>query len=145
MLTPSELAERFPYAHYHPEWRLVTWHPDGVLDNERVDRAVEFLEMAEKFEGESFDRFIDMSGYSEIQVDLDHLVRVARRRRGYRGRRVKLAFYAMRLISLAIARLYQEVLMGSRLEVAIFRDRAVAAKWLGVPESILQKPKRHLV
>jgi hypothetical protein len=105
IFTPADLARRFPYASYHQDHRLVPWHPDGVLDNERADEVIEFIELAEKFEGQSFDRFTDMTGYSEIRIDLDHLVRLARRRRNYRGPRVKSAFYAVRLISLAIARM----------------------------------------
>ena len=141
MLTSAELTKRFPYAHHHADYCLVTWHPDGVLDNERADRAVDFMELAEKLEGKSFNRYIEMTGYSGMQIDPHHIVRLARRRRRYRGPRVKSAFYAERLISLTIARMYQELMEGSRLEVCIFRDRAAAAEWLGVPENILHQRK----
>jgi len=76
------------------------------------------------------------------EVGLDHVVRLARRRhKSYRGPPVKSAFYAVRVISLTIARLYEELMQGSRIQVRTFRDCAAAAKWLGVPTVILQPPK----
>jgi hypothetical protein len=143
MLITTELTKRFPYACFHPDWRLLTWYPTGVLDNERADQVIEFLEWAEKSDGMPFSRYTDMTGYSHIQIDLDHIVRLARRRRRYRGPKIKSAFYATRLISLAIARMYQELMVGSHIEVCIFRDRAAAAAWMGVPESVLRLQKKN--
>jgi len=102
---------------------------------------VEFIELAEKFERRSFNRYIDMSGFSRIQIGLDHVVRIARRRQRYKGSPVKSAIFAVRLISVNVARMYQELMNGSHIEVGVFRDRAVAAEWLGVPATILQPPK----
>jgi hypothetical protein len=141
MLDSDTLRELFPHACFHADWRLVTWFPEGVLDNERADRAVEFLESQEKIRGKPFYRYIDMTGYSRLQVGLDHIVRVARRRRRYAGPPVKSAFFAVRLISLSIAHMYEELMERSRIEVCTFRDRAAAAEWLGVPVTILQPPK----
>ena len=141
MFTRVELTRRFPCAHFHDDWHLVTWFPDGVLDDERADRVVEFIELAEVIEGQPFHRFTDMSGYARIQISLDHVVRIARRRRSYKGPPVKSAFYAVRLIAVSVARMYQELMEGTQIEVGVFRDRAVAAEWLGVPATILQPPK----
>jgi hypothetical protein len=141
MLISTELTEHFPYAQFHPDWHLVTWYPTGVLDNERSDKLIDFLELAEKAGGEPFNRYTDMCGYSRVQIDLDHIVRLARRRRRYRGPKVKSALSAVRLISLTIARMYQELMAETRIEVCIFRDRAAAAKWLDVPEWVLLRPK----
>ena len=142
MLTTESLTEQFPYAHFHPEWQLVTWHPTGVLDNARADRAVEFLKSEEQIEGASFHRFTDMTGYSRIQISLDHIVRLARRRKeSYKGPPVRSALYALRLITLSVARMYQELMEGARIQVCTFRDRGAAAEWLGVPESVLKRPK----
>ena len=139
MFDAESLSERFPFAKYHAEWKLVTWFPTGEMDNDGADRIVEFLETQEKIEGVVFDRYTDMTGIKRIQLGLDHVVRLARRRkRGYKGPPVKSAFYAMRLISLSIARMYEELMVGSDIRICTFRDRAVAAKWLGVPEAILK-------
>src|ERR1043165_5703429 len=103
MLTAETLIEQFPYARFHPEWHLVTWFPDGVLDNERADRVVDFLESEEKIERAHFHRYTDMTGYTRVQLELDHIVRLARRRQaGYRGPAVKSAIYAVRLIHLSL-------------------------------------------
>jgi len=141
MLTLDSLPKQFPAARFHAEWRLMTWHPTGILTNERADRAVELLESTEKLEGRPFHRYIDMTGYTRIKIDIDHIVRLARRRkRSYKGALVKTGFYAARLLSLSIAQMYAELLTGSRIQACIFRDRALAADWLGMPVTILQPP-----
>jgi hypothetical protein len=48
---------------------LVTWFPEGVLDNDRADRAVEFLETQEKIEGKPFYRYIDMTDIRGFKWD----------------------------------------------------------------------------
>jgi hypothetical protein len=140
MFTPAELATRFSHACYQADWGLVTWFPEGVLDNDRADWAAEFIELAEKLESRVFNRYIDMSGYSRIQISLDHVVRIARRRHSYEGPPVKSAFFAVPPTSVSVARMYQELMKGSHIEVRVFRDRAVAAEWLDVPTAILQPP-----
>jgi hypothetical protein len=47
----------------------------------------------------------------------------------------------VRLIHLSIARMYEELMEGCRIQVCTFRDRAAAAEWLGVPVGVLQRPK----
>ena len=60
------LSEKFPYARYHERWNLVSWHPVGILNDERADAVVEFLESEERnHDGFTFDRYTDMSGYRE--------------------------------------------------------------------------------
>ena len=83
-----------------------------------------------------------MSGYTQIDIGLDHIIRLARRRRkDYRGAPVRSAFYAVRLLSVGIARMYEELMCGSKIQVCTFRDRSEAASWLGVPGEILVPPK----
>ena len=144
MIRPMDqaaLAAKFPYAQFHPEAHLLTWFPTGVLDNERADRVIEFLEVQES-EGEPFHRYTDLSGYTRIQIELDHVVRLARRRRrGYQGIPIKSAFFAVRLISVSIAKMYEELMQESLIEVRTFREREAAAEWLGVPGKLLARPK----
>lgn len=137
----SSLAIRFPRAFSHPDSRLLAWFPQGVLDDDAADQVVDFLEEEESITGPGFHRFTDMTGFTRVQIALDHVVRLARRRRAYAGPPVKSAFYAVRLISLSIARMYDELLEGSSIQVCIFRDRAAAADWLGVPADLLNPPK----
>lgn len=135
------ISERFPYAQFHPEWSLVTWHPMGVLDNERADQVVEYLEQEEKPDVRPFHRYTDMTGYSRIRIGLDHIVRIALRRKRYAGPPVKSAFYAVRAVSVGVARMFEELMHGSKIQVCTFRDCAAAAHWLGVPATLLKPPK----
>jgi hypothetical protein len=138
----DEFHLRFPHAVFRPELRLITWFPSGVLDDNEADRVIEFLEAKERLPGPPFNRFTDLTGYTSIEISLDHIVRLARRRKqGYRGPRVKSAFYALRLLGVKIAALYEELMQGSRIEVSTFRDRATAAEWLGVPAQAVSAPR----
>ena len=123
---------------YHADCKLVTWTPLGTLDDELADRIVDFMESEEKIVGEPFDRFTDLSRLNRMNLSLDHVFELAKRRKkGYHGPKVKSAFYAVRLISITIARMYQELMQESEIEVGVFRDRATAAEWLGVsPERL---------
>lgn len=130
-----------PYARYHTDWRLVTWHPLGILDDEMADRVVEFVETEERIGKNPFHRYTDLAGLTRLQLGLDHVFEIAKRRqRGYGGPPVKSAFYAVRLISLCIARLYQELMHSTRIQVGVFRDRAAVAGWLSVPVEVLHPP-----
>ena len=138
---PDSAILRLPGTQYHPGCRVVTWHPRGILDDLLADRIVGFIETEERIVGKPFHRFTDLSGLERINVGLDHVFEIAqRRKKSYRGVPVKSAFYAMRLIGLSIAQMYQELMQGSAIEVGVFRDRAAAAKWLGVPVEILDPP-----
>ena len=136
----KSITERFPQARYHEAWSLVTWHPTGVLDNERADRVVDFLESEERPGDKPFHRFTDLDGYGRMRVALDHVVRIARLRRRYAGPPVRSAFYATRTVSVIISRMYEELMNGSLIEVCTFRDLDAAAHWLGVPANLLRPP-----
>jgi hypothetical protein len=142
MITTSELTKRFPFARFYPEWRLMTWNPTGVLDDKSADLVIEFMQLAEKAEPEPFNRFIDSTGFSSVEIGLAHVVRMARLRRRYRGPRVKSALHAVGPTSRKIAQLYAELMGGSRIEVRTFTARTEAAEWLGVPKQILLPPRQ---
>jgi len=127
---------------YHPTYELVTWHPRGVYDDELADRIVEFMESKERILGKPFHRFTDLTGLERVNLSLEHVFKCAeRRRKGYRGAKVKSAFFAVRMLPFSIARIYQELMQASSIDVCVFRDRAAAAEWLGVPAKILNLPK----
>lgn len=130
-----------PDVFFFPQFRLMAWHPGGVLDDARADSIVDFLESHEKYEGSCFNRYINMTGLTRIQIGLDHVVRLARRRRAlYRGQKVRSAVYAVRLIGVHVARMYEELMEGSRIEARAFRELSVVADWLEVPIEVLQTP-----
>jgi hypothetical protein len=138
----AAILKKFPDTRHHPDWNLVTWHPDGVFNDKLADRVVEFIESRERIEDEPFHRYTDMTGFTRIELRLNHIFHIARRRKqGYRGATVKSALFAVRLISLGIAQMYAEMMNGGRIHVGVFRDRASAAEWLGVPVQLLKPPK----
>jgi hypothetical protein len=71
----------------------------GILTDEQADEVVEFQESEERIrDGFIFDRYTDMSGYSRIQMSLEHVFTIAKRRRKeYRGKPVKSAFFCRAL------------------------------------------------
>jgi hypothetical protein len=141
MFTSELLAQQFPNAHYYAEWQLVTWFPIGVLDNETADHIASFLEFEEQIEGAHFNRYTDMTGHTRFEIELDHIVRLTRRRKAeYKGPPVKSALYVVKAAGLGIARMYEELMKGSQIELRVFRIREEAAEWLGVPIDILQPP-----
>jgi hypothetical protein len=52
--------------------------------------------------------------------------------------RVNSAIFSDDWISFGIARLYEELMAGTPIDVRAFHDRAEAAAWLGVPVEILK-------
>ena len=52
--------------------------------------------------------------------------------------RVKSTLFSDYWISFGIARLYEELMAGTPIDVRAFHDRAEAAAWLGVPVEILK-------
>jgi hypothetical protein len=140
MIATPSLTTRFTNAQFHADEHLLTWHPAGVFDEITASHVLEFLELAEKFEGEPFDRYTDVTHVSEHRIGLDFVVRLARQRCGYKGPPVKSAIRASTLESLAIAHMYAELLLGSRIQVRVFRTRASAADWLDVPKKLLLPP-----
>jgi hypothetical protein len=140
MTAALPLTTRFTNACLHADERLLTWHPAGIFDENTADQILEFMEVAEKFEEEPFHRYADLSDLSEIHLPLSHVVRLARRRRCYKGPPVKSAILASSIMNVAVAQMYAELMDGSRIHVRIFRARNAAADWLGVPRQLLLHP-----
>lgn len=134
---PSILKE-FPRTRYFPRLRLVTWHPKGLLDEELADRVLEFIEWEERRAIEPFNRFTDMNGFTKVRLKISHTFATARRRRrNYRGQIVKSAFSSDRIVGYGIAKMYEALMIGSRIRVRVFRTHDEAAKWLGVEPDVL--------
>jgi hypothetical protein len=135
------ILKAFPHTRYHPRYRLVTWHPRGLFDEHLADRVVEFMEHEESVSNVPFDRYTDLTGFTEIRLKFGHSFAVAKRRReGYQGEPVKSALYAEGLVGLGLARMYEFLMKSARIRVRAFRDRGDAARWLEVPVEILDTP-----
>jgi hypothetical protein len=134
-----KILKALPHTQYHPEARLVTWHPCGVFDDELADRIVEFIESEERIAEAPFHRYTDFNGLTEIRLKFGHAFQIAEHRRaGYASESVKSAFVSDWVIGLGIARMYAALMEGAPIEVRAFRSRDAAAEWLGVPVDILR-------
>src|SRR5687767_4088222 len=79
---PASILIDFPNTRYHPECKLITWHPHGVLDDNLLDEIATFMEFQEHVAtATSFHRYTDLSGLTDIQVKFGHVFEVAQRRR----------------------------------------------------------------
>ena len=128
-----------PHMRAHPELRLLTWHPKGVLDDELVNHVVVLAEAGEAAAAQPFHRFTDLNGLSGVKLSFGLLYRVSQRRRtAYTGDvRVKSAFYCSRGVGYASARIYAALMQNAPIEVRAFQSLEAAAEWLEVPVEIL--------
>jgi hypothetical protein len=87
-----------------------------------------------------FQRFIDFGRLTQVAVRTDHVFQFARKRAGQLAglARVKSALLSEDWVGFGIARLYEELMAETPIDVRAFRDRAQAAVWLGVPAEILK-------
>ncbi len=134
---PEFIRKAFPRTWYYPDWRLVCWHPRGVLNDAFADQVVEFIEMEERIQEAPFDRYTDLSGLTDIRLKVNHFFEIGRRRRRVQ-QPVKSAFFADKPASFFIAQMYEMLMDKAMIEVRAFRERETVAEWLEVPLKILQ-------
>jgi hypothetical protein len=136
--TPVQfILKDFPRTRYYPKFRLTTWHLTGILDKPLAEKVIQFIEWEEYIQEAPFDRYIDLSGFTEIRTRPNHIFEIARGRRTVREP-VKSAFFADNSISLAIAQVYERLMEGATMiKVRAFCNRDFAAEWLEVPVQIL--------
>ncbi len=130
--------ERIANTAFHPELNLLTWHPQGLFDDDVADRMVEFLECEESSIG-PFNRYTDLTGLTEIRLRIGHTFELATRRREHYAleERVKSAIFCDWVVGTGLARTYEAMMIGGPIKVRAFRTRKAAADWLGVPLSVL--------
>lgn len=125
---------------YHPDLKLQTWFPDGVLNNTLATQMISYVAFEEKILDEPFNRFADLSRLSRIDLDfMDVADFAAERRQTYgAGAPVKTAFLAKTMAAYAIAKMFAALMEDSPIEVRVFRQIDSAARWLEVPVEALQ-------
>ena len=96
---------------------------------------VEFTETVEKRNRQPLNRFIDLSALDAVDLNFEFVFHVALGRRLSAAPKpaVKSAFYVTSPDTTHYAKLHAMLTDHSPLHVALFTDRAAAAKWLGVP------------
>jgi hypothetical protein len=90
-----------------------------------------------------FDRYADLSGVTKVEISLERLSEVASRRRSVL-QPVKSAVFADKKHTSVIARIYESLMEEAvAITVRAFRERELAADWLGVPFAILRPPAKR--
>ena len=118
---------------------MMVARPKGVLNFEMAERIVEFVEIKEVTLEKGFNRFCDLTRLEGIQLSSDDVSELANRRRAFNPNevRVKSAFLASSPLAFGAARMYEQLLNSSRIEVRVFSDLESAADWLAVnPEKL---------
>jgi hypothetical protein len=120
---------------FRKELSLILWKPRGILDESLVNEIVVFIDTAEARASKPFNRFADLSALDAVDLNFKFVFHIALHRRlAYAPRPpVKSAFYVTSPATTHYAKLHAMLTDYSPLDVALFTDRAAAAKWLGVP------------
>ena len=123
----------------HPSLRLQTWHPHGVLDAAFAREILHFLDIEEATTvSEPFDRFTDLSGLTAVRLSFTEVEEIASRRvASYHGAPVKSAILAFNPLAFGIARMYQQLMRRSPIEVRVFCRLSSASNWLSAPIEVL--------
>jgi len=126
---------------YRKDLSLFMWKPHGILDEEIVNEVVAFIGTAEARSSKPFNRFSDLSALDAVDLNFDFVFHVALGRRLSAAPRpaVKSAFYVATSASTHYIKLHSMLTDYSPLHVALFTDRAAAARWLGVPLQALSE------
>jgi hypothetical protein len=126
---------------FRKDLSLILWNPRGILDESTVNEVVEFIEAVEKGNRKPLNRFSDLSAPDAVDLNFDFVFHVALGRRLSVAPRpaVKSAFYVATSASTHYVKLHSMLTDYSPLHVALFTDRAAAARWLGVPLQALSE------
>ena len=126
---------------FRKDLSLILWKPRGVLDQSTVNEMVEFIEAVEKRNSKPVNRFADLSVLDAVDLNFEFVFHVALGRRLSAAPRpgVKSAFYEATSASTHYLKLHAMLTDYSPLHVALFTDRAAAARWLGVPLQALSE------
>jgi hypothetical protein len=136
---PEFIRRAFPRTRYFQKWRLLAWHPRGVLNAAFLDQIMDFVEMQEQIQDAPFERYSDLSNLTDIRLKLDHIIQMARRRRIVK-QPVKSALMAHKSITFALAQMYERLMNSAMIQVRAFERAKEAAEWLEVPTAILRAP-----
>ena len=124
---------------FRKDLSLMLWKPHGILDEALVKEIVAFIETAEGRASKPFNRFIDFSALDMVELNFKFVFDIALHRRLSYAQHpaVKSAFYVTSPATAHYAKLHAMLTDYSPLDVALFTERAAAAKWLGVPVEAL--------
>ena len=137
-----------PFLRHYPAYKLVTWQPQGTLDDVMLDEIAEWLLAFEKV-AHPFKRFVDLSRLTTVAIRTRHVFEFARKRtEQFEGvAPVRTALFSDDWVSFGIACIYESLMEDTPIEARAFRDRSWAAEWLSVPVDVLMlkdEPAPHV-
>jgi len=128
-----------PDVLFDHDLRLMVWRPRGTVNEKAINKILEFMGKKETASHEPFNRFTDASLVESVDLNFRYIFHVSLfRRLSYVGWPVKSAILVTREELLHYSKLHQILTQGSPIQVRIFRERADAAKWLGVSLETLE-------
>ena len=126
---------------YNSEHRLAICRADGLVDGEFTGQLLRFLLTVEEDPAQHpFNRLLDLSAVNEVHLTCDELSEYATARRAATDRlpQFRTAIVAPGALANGIARIYEMLMQGSKIQVSVFWEPHAAAVWLGVPDMSLQ-------
>ena len=92
--------------------------------------------MEECVQAASFDRYVDLSGLTHVQLVAGHIFDMAKRRHRTREK-VKSAFWTDKIVTMSLAYMFETFMANATITVRAFTKQRDAAEWLDVPIEIL--------
>src|SRR4051812_39292547 len=117
---------------YDDTLQLAVYRPEGGLDLPLAQRLLGFLLALEESNPEPFDRLLDLSAVAEIRLSGHQMYHISRERRAatVRRRPFRTAILAPTALAYGMGRMYEVLMEGSAVQVAVFREASGAAVWL---------------
>ena len=124
---------------YDEALNLAICRPEGVFEKYSADEILSFLQEMETALPTPFNRWLDLKGLLEIRLTGTDLFRIAKKRRSSAEKipACRCAIFAPSLLTYAIAKIYEDLMEGSNIQVGVFDEVKTTAEWLGLPESAL--------
>ena len=130
-----------PDVQFIKEPRLFIWRPHGVINESAVNKVIGALGHLESRAAEGFNRFSDTLLADSTELNFKFAFNVSLYRRlAYPGPPVKSAILVAEPAMAHYSKMHALLTQGSMLKVRIFEQRDAAAKWLGVPNELLEAP-----
>jgi hypothetical protein len=123
-----------------PAHRLAVCRPVQIFGAEHTGQLLNFLLALEETNPEPFNRLLDLTFVTDLQLSGPVIFEYARTRRQTTARRPRFrtAIIAPDTGAEEVALIYATLMECSKIQVGIFPDASSAAKWLHVPEAVTQ-------
>jgi hypothetical protein len=125
---------------FHPGPRLLIYRPRGILTEDRILAVTNFLEKIEDKAAKPFHRFTDLSKLDALDIEFKSMIRISLHRRLTYAPNppIKSAFYVTSPAAARVVKVHALLTDHSPLEVKMFQELGLAAKWLDVSINLLQ-------